>query len=74
MTGKGLLSKFIDGILMLFMPRYSFIEFLNPKNELDELTQVAISIGLSLVLVVPAGLVVSYKPFSIRLFRISYRG
>lgn len=61
MTGKGLSSKHNDGLLMLLMPRYSFIEFLNPQKELDGLTKVAISIGLSLALVVPAGLVVSYK-------------
>lgn len=59
------------GLLILFLPGYSLVELLYAKKkELDGLTRVALSIGLSLALVPLIGLVLNYTPFGIRLIPV----
>ncbi|PWI46392.1 hypothetical protein CEE45_17095 [Candidatus Heimdallarchaeota archaeon B3_Heim] len=54
--------------LVLFLPGYSLICALFPKkNEMDAIERIALSIGLSIAVVVITGLVLSYTPWGIRL-------
>lgn len=70
-TGVVLYARYVFGsALVLFLPGYSLIEALYPKRELDELTRLALSIGLSLALTVFVGLVLNYTPWEIRLVPI----
>ncbi len=60
------------GLLVLFLPGYSLIELLYAKRkELDDLTRLALSIGLSLAIVPLDGLVLNYTPFGIRLLPVA---
>lgn len=54
--------------LVLFLPGYSLICALFPKkNEMDGIEKIALSIGLSIAVVVIIGLVLNYTPGGIRL-------
>lgn len=54
--------------LVLFLPGYSLICALFPKkNEMNGMERIALSIGLSIAVVVIIGLVLSYTPWGIRL-------
>ena len=54
--------------LVLFLPGYSLICALFPKkNEMDGIERIALSIGLSIAVVVIIGLVLNYTPWGIRL-------
>jgi hypothetical protein len=56
------------GLLILYLPGFSLIEFLYPKKkDLDDLVRLALSIGLSLAIVPLVGLALNYTPFGIRL-------
>jgi len=56
------------GLLILYLPGYALIEFLYPKKkDLEALTRIALSIGLSLAIVPLTGLALNYTPFGIRL-------
>ncbi len=58
----------LGSLLVLFMPGYSLIEALYPKEEdLTPLERLALSIGLSLAIVPLIGLVLNYTPWGIRL-------
>ena len=71
-SGFALYLRYVFGsVLVLFLPGYSLIEALYPKKELDDLTRLALSIGLSLALVPLAGLVLNYTPWGIRLLPVS---
>jgi uncharacterized membrane protein len=71
-SGFALYLRYVFGsALVLFLPGYSLIESLYPKKELDDLTRLALSIGLSLALVPLAGLVVNYTPWGIRLLPVA---
>ena len=71
-SGFVLYLRYVFGsILVLFLPGYALIEALYPKRELDELTRLALSIGLSLALVPLAGLVLNYTPWGIRLLPVA---
>lgn len=72
-SGIALYLRYVfGGLLILYLPGYSLIEFLYAKKkELDELTRVALSIGLSLAIVPLIGLVLNYTPFGIRLIPIA---
>ena len=71
-SGAALYLRYVFGsVLVLFLPGYALIEALYPKHELDELTRLALSIGLSLALVVLTGLVLNYTPFGIRLLPVA---
>jgi hypothetical protein len=71
-SGVAFYLRFVFGIvLVLFLPGYSLIQALFPKNELDELTRFALSIGLSLALVPLTGLALNYTPFGIRLLPVA---
>ncbi|HKW05693.1 MAG TPA: DUF1616 domain-containing protein, partial [Nitrososphaerales archaeon] len=60
------------GLLILFLPGYALIQFLySKKKELDELTRLALSIGLSLAIVPLIGLGLNYTPFGIRLIPVA---
>jgi uncharacterized membrane protein len=59
------------GALVLFLPGYSLIEAVYPKREIDELTRLALSIGLSLALVPLVGLALNYTPFGVRLIPLT---
>jgi Protein of unknown function (DUF1616) len=60
------------GLLVLFLPGYSLVEALYAKKqELEGLTRIALSIGLSLALVPLTGLVLNYTPFGIRLLPVT---
>ena len=54
--------------LVLFLPGYSLVSALFPgKDELDVLERIALSIGLSICVVVFVGLGLNYTPLGIRL-------
>jgi uncharacterized membrane protein len=60
------------GLLVLFLPGYSLVQLLYSKRkELDDLTRLALSIGLSLAIVPLVGLVLNYTPFGIRLLPVA---
>ena len=60
------------GLLVLFLPGYSLVEALYAKKqELEGLTRIALSIGLSLALVPLTGLVLNYTPWGIRLLPVT---
>ena len=60
------------GLLVLFLPGFSLVELLYAKRkELDDLTRLALSIGLSLAIVPLDGLVLNYTPFGIRLLPVA---
>jgi uncharacterized membrane protein len=54
--------------LVLFLPGYSLVSALFPgRDELDALERIALSIGLSICVVVFVGLGLNYTPWGIRL-------
>lgn len=54
--------------LLLFLPGYSLVSALFPgKDELDVLERIALSIGLSICIVVFIGLALNYTPLGLRL-------
>jgi uncharacterized membrane protein len=54
--------------LVLFLPGYSLVSALFPRNdELDIIERIALSIGLSICVVVFIGLALNYTPWGIRL-------
>ncbi|MEM3403474.1 MAG: DUF1616 domain-containing protein [Nitrososphaeria archaeon] len=58
----------LGSLLVLFLPGYSLIQALYPKeSDLSPLERLALSIGLSLALVPLVGLVLNYTPWGIRL-------
>jgi hypothetical protein len=71
-SGVALYLRYVfGGLLVLFLPGYSLVEALYAKKkELDDLTRIALSIGLSLALVPLTGLVLNYTPFGIRLIPV----
>ena len=72
-SGIALYLRYIfGGLLILFLPGYTLIELLYAKRkELDDLTRIALSIGLSLAIVPLVGLVLNYSPFGIRLIPVA---
>ena len=55
-------------ILVLFVPGYVFVSALFPGNdELDGIERLALSIGLSICIVVFIGIALNYTPWGIRL-------
>jgi hypothetical protein len=72
-SGLGIyLRYFFGSILVLFLPGYALVELLYSKRkELDDLTRLALSIGLSLAIVPLVGLVLNYTAFGIRLIPIA---
>jgi hypothetical protein len=72
-SGIGIYLRYIFGaLLVLFLPGYTLVEALYAKRkELDDLTRIALSIGLSLALVPLTGLVLNYTPFGIRLIPVA---
>ena len=71
-SGPALYLRYVFGaLLILFLPGYSLIEFLySKKADLDSLTRLALSIGLSIAIVPLVGLVLNYTPLGIRLYPI----
>jgi len=64
---------------VLFLPGYSFIKALFPRQVpiktrsegLDSIERLALSVGMSLALVPMTGLVLNYTPFGIRLVPVT---
>ena len=73
-SGVALYLRYVfGGLLVLFLPGYSLVELLYAKRkELDDLTRLALSIGLSLAIVPLVGLVLNYTPFGIRLLPVAF--
>ena len=56
------------GLLILFIPGYSLIAALFPKNsDLDGIERTALSFGLSIAVTPLIGLILNYTPFGVRL-------
>ncbi len=72
-SGFALYLRYLfGGLLVLFLPGFSLVELLYSKRkELDDLTRVALSIGLSLAIVPLTGLVLNYTPWGIRLLPVA---
>ena len=72
-SGVGLYLRYLfGGSLVLFLPGFALVEFFYAKRkELDDLTRVAFSIGLSLAIVALIGLSLNYTPFGIRLVPVA---
>lgn len=67
-NGVALYLKYaFGGLLILYLPGYSLIDFLYAKSELDQLVRIALSIGLSLAITPLIGLALNYTLFGIRL-------
>jgi hypothetical protein len=63
---------FFEGMLVLFLPGYSFTQALYPKkSQLDDLTRYAITFASSLALAALIGLVLGVSPFGLRIFPIA---
>jgi hypothetical protein len=61
----------LGSVFVLFIPGYATVELLFPKSgELDEIERLALSVGLSLVLVMLVGFLLNYTPWGIRLVPI----
>ncbi|MEM3913379.1 MAG: DUF1616 domain-containing protein [Desulfurococcaceae archaeon] len=61
----------LGSIYVLFIPGYSLVEALYPREEdLSPLERTALSIGLSLAVVPLIGLILNYTPWGIRLLPI----
>ncbi len=67
------LRYLLGGLLILFLPGYSLVEFLFARKQdmEDSITRMALSIGLSLAIVPLVGLVLNFTPFGIRLIPIA---
>ncbi len=66
------LRYILGGLLVLYLPGYSLIGFLYyKKKDLDELTRVALSLGLSLAIVSLIGLALNYTPAGLTLTQIA---
>lgn len=66
------LRYLFGGLLVMFLPGFSLVELLYSKRkELDDLTRVALSIGLSLAIVPLTGLVLNYTPLGLRLLPVA---
>jgi uncharacterized membrane protein len=61
------IRNILGTIFVLFIPGYTLIKTLFPRKEIDNTERVALSIGMSLVLVPLVGLVLNYTPWGIRL-------
>ncbi len=61
------LRYFFGSIFVLFLPGYTLVRALYPKQELSPIEELALSIGLSLAVVPLIGLVLNYTPFGIRI-------
>jgi hypothetical protein len=73
-SGAALYLRYIfGGLLILFLPGYSLVEFLFARKQdmEDNLTRAALSIGLSLAIVPLVGLVLNFTPFGIRLLPVA---
>jgi len=72
-SGYAIYLRYVfGGLLVLFLPGYALVEALYAKRkELDDLTRIALSIGLSFALVPLTGLVLNYTPFGIRLIPVA---
>jgi uncharacterized membrane protein len=59
-------------IFVLWLPGYTFMKALFPGKELDNIEQLALSVGMSLALVPLVGLLLNYSPWGIRLLPITF--
>jgi hypothetical protein len=59
-------------IFVLWLPGYTFMKALFPGKELDNIEQLALSVGMSLALVPLVGLLLNYSPWGITLVPITF--
>lgn len=59
-------------VLIFFVPGYVFVSALFSEEELNELERIALSIGLSICVVIFIGLGLNYSPWGIRLDAILF--
>lgn len=62
-----LFRYFLGSLFVLYLPGHSLVETLFAKKELDQVERLALSIGLSLVIVPMVGLVLNYSPWGLTL-------
>lgn len=72
-AGNILWLRVVLGVLVLFLfPGYVFISALYPrKDSLSHINRIALSLGLSLVIIVFIGLILNYLPWGIKLLPLS---
>jgi uncharacterized membrane protein len=61
----------LGSILILFLPGFSLIKILFPKDDIDEIERVALGIGVSLAMVPFIGFILNYTPWKISLISLS---
>jgi hypothetical protein len=67
-TSPLMYMRYVLSILfVLWLPGYVLIKALFPTREIDAIERIALSIGMSLVLVPVTGLILNYTPWGIRL-------
>ena len=68
-----LLRPILGFPLVFFVPGYVFVSALFPeKEELDTIERIALSIGLSIGIVIFTGFILNYTPFGIRVAPILF--
>lgn len=58
----------LGSFFSLFLPGYVFVKLIFPIKELDFVSRIVLSIGLSIIFVSTIGLVLNYSPFGVTLF------
>ena len=73
LSGPGLYLRVIfGGVLVLFLPGYSLVGLMYSKREeLDDLSRIALSFVLSLAVAILVGLALNYTPFGITLVAVA---
>ena len=68
-SGLALYLRFVlGGVLVLFLPGYSLISLIySTREELDDLSRIALSFVMSLAIAILIGLALNYTPFGITL-------
>lgn len=61
----------LGSFFSLFIPGYVFVKILFPVKELDFVSQIALSIGLSIILVSILGLFLNYTPLGVRIIPLA---
>jgi uncharacterized membrane protein len=65
------IRNILGTIFVLFIPGYTLIKTLFPRKEIDNTERMALSIGMSLILIPLVGLILNYTPWGIRLIPVT---
>jgi hypothetical protein len=60
------IRNILGSVFVLFLPGYSLIKLLFPKQEIGYIERIALSIGMSLAVVPITGLILNYTPWGIQ--------